>query len=136
MKNLSNKAVVEGYFEAFGQGNMASVLDHFHPDCLIVSVREGERTPGQLHGSYQTTVEARDFLANIAHLFKTESFDVNSIMEGDEDVVYANGQFAHQVKSTGKMFYSDWVQRCVIKDGKIKEYRFYEDSAAFEVAAH
>ena len=135
MKKLSNKSVVERYFDAFGEGNMDKVLKIFHPDCLIVSVKEGDRIAGQLHGSYRTRSQAEDFLANIANLFETRSFEVESIMNGDDNVVYANGKFTHMVKATGKLFYSTWVQRCVIKDGMIKEYRFYEDSAAYEKAA-
>ena len=135
MKKLSNKSVVEGYFDAFSKGNMDRVLEIFHPDCLIVSVKEGDREPGQLHGTYQSREEARQFLANIANLFVTKSFQVDSIMEGDDHVVYANGNFTHEVKATGKLFYSTWVQRCIIEEGMIKEYRFYEDSAAYERAA-
>ncbi|MEO1053616.1 MAG: nuclear transport factor 2 family protein [Bacteroidota bacterium] len=135
MKKLSNKSVVEGYFDAFGKGDMDRVLEIFHPQCLIVSVKEGDRAEGQLHGSYHTRNQAKDFLANIANLFTTKSFQVESIMDGDDNVVYANGTFTHEVKATGKLFYSTWVQRCIIEDGMIKEYRFYEDSAAYERAA-
>ena len=135
MKKLRNKSVVEGYFDAFSKGNMDRVLTIFHPECLIVSVKEGDRAEGQLHGSYQTREQAKDFLANIAHLFDTKSFQVESIMEGEQNVVYANGTFTHKVKATGKLFHSTWVQRCIIQDGMIKEYRFNEDSAAYEKAA-
>ena len=135
MDKLSNKSVVEKYFHAFGRGDMAKVLEAFHPECLIVSVKEGKRAKGQLHGSYHSRAQAKEFLENIANLFETRSFQVESIMEGDEQVVYANGTFTHEVKATGKLFYSTWVQRCIIQDGMIKEYRFYEDSAAYEKAA-
>ena len=134
MKN-EKKKVVESYFKAFGNGDMESVLNHFHPDCFIVSVKDDLRDEGQLHGSYRGKNEASVFLSNIARLFETKSFDVDLVSETEGDVVYANGSFAHEVKATGKMFYSDWVQRCVIQDGLIKEYRFYEDSAAYHLAA-
>lgn len=135
MDKLSNKSVVEVYFNAFSQGDIAKVLETFHPKCLIVSVKEGQRAEGQLHGSYHSRKEAKDFLTNISNLFETKSFQVESIMEGEKNVVYANGTFSHEVKATGRLFYSSWVQRCIIQDGMIKEYRFYEDSAAYERAA-
>ncbi len=135
MKDSENKQVVAGYFRAFGQGDMEAVRAHFHPECKIVSVRDTKREAEQLHGTYSGLAEAGDFLNNIARLFETEAFDVKSLMEAEENVVYAHGSFAHKVKATGNMFYSDWVQRCVISDGKIREYRFYEDSAAYEIAA-
>ena len=135
MKALSNKSVIESYFKAFSAGDMESVLQIFHPDCLIISVRDAARSNGQLHGTYHTRNQASDFLANISRLFNTKSFEVETITEGDNNVVYANGTFAHEVKSTGKLFFSTWVQRCIVEDGMIKEYRFYEDSAAYEKAA-
>ena len=135
MNNSENKQVVASYFEAFGRGDMEAVRAHFHPNCKIISVREGSRVEGQLHGSYQGLDEAKTFLGNIARLFNTQSFEVKSLMVGEASVVYAHGSFAHEVKATGNLFESDWVQRCVIADGKIIEYRFYEDSAAYEIAA-
>ena len=47
----------------------------------------------------------------------------------------SNGTFSHEVKTTGKLFNSSWVQLCIIENNKIKEYRFYEDSAAFVAAS-
>jgi len=135
MKNSTNKQVVASYFEAFGRGDMEAVRQHFHPNCKIVSVRDGSRKSGQLHGTYHGTDEAKTFLGNISRLFDTQSFEVLSLMEAEDNVVYAHGSFAHTVKATGKVFNSDWVQRCVISDDKIIEYRFYEDSAAYEIAA-
>ena len=135
MVESSNKSVVKRYFKAFSKGDMDSVLEIFHPECLIVSVKEGGRTEGQLHGSYRSRKQAKDFLNNITNLFDTKNFQVQSIMEGEKSVVYANGTFTHKVKATGKLFHSTWVQRCIIQDAMIKEYRFYEDSAAYEKAA-
>jgi len=135
MKNSENINVIENYFNAFSKGDMEEVLKIFHPNCLIVSVREGKRLLGQLHGSYMTRIEAKVFLENIQSLFVPKNFEVETIMEGKNNVVYANGTFSHIVRATGKLFYSTWVQRCIIEDGMIKEYRFYEDSAAFELAA-
>lgn len=135
METRSNKSVIENYFKAFSTGDLAAVLRIFHPECLIVSVHEGSRMHGQLHGAYRSRTQAKEFLENIANLFETQRFEVASVMEGDNNVVYANGTFLHKVKATGKPFYSSWVQRSVIKDGMIKEYRFYEDSAAYEKAA-
>jgi len=132
---MSNKSVVENYFEAFSTGDLERVLRIFHPDCLIVSVHERVRKAGQLHGAYRSRAQAREFLDNIAGLFETQHFEVATIMEGDNNVVYASGTFIHKVKATGKPFYSSWVQRSIIEDGMIKEYRFYEDSAAYEKAA-
>lgn len=123
--------VVKDYFNAFQNGDMEQVLNSFHPDCYIVSVKEEERPKEQLHGIYRTKDEAKQFLNNITSLFNTKDFTLKHISSAGDNLVMANGTFSHEVKATGKLFNSAWVQLCIIEDEKIKEYRFYEDSAAF-----
>ena len=133
-KTNRNVQVVRDYFTAFQNGNITQVLESFHEDCLIVSVKEQQRPKEQLHGTYRTKKEAKQFIANILALFNTKSFEVERIMAQDK-VVFAQGSFSHEVRATGKLFNSDWVQLSIIEDDKIKEYRFYEDSAAFVEAS-
>ncbi|MEX0312914.1 MAG: NAD(P)H-dependent oxidoreductase [Allomuricauda sp.] len=130
-----NLEVVKDYFNSFQKGNMTQVLNTFHPNCYIVSVKEEERPKEQLHGIYRTKDEAKQFLNNITSLFNTKDFSVQHMSPVGENMVVASGTFSHEVKSTGKLFNSAWVQLCVIEDEKIKEYRFYEDSAAFVTAS-
>jgi len=125
-----NILVVQNYFNAFKKGNMDEVLNAFHKDCLIVSVRQEKRTKQQLHGIYKTKEEAKQFVQNLISYFNPKEFVIDKII-GDKEIVFSNGSFVHQLKSTNKIFKSDWAQRCIIEEGKIKEYRFYEDSAAF-----
>ncbi len=126
----TNKEVVEGYFSVFKQGDLKSVINTFHPDCYIVSVKEEERPKKQLHGIYRTRLEAKQFLNNIVSLFETKDFTVDTIAEAEGNLVIAKGTFSHLVKRSGKLFNSNWVQLCIVEDEMIKEYRFYEDSAA------
>jgi len=130
---MTNTEVVKAYFNAFKNGDMEMVLDSFHNECIIISVKEGKRNIGDLHGTYTHKKEAVDFLNNITALFEPESFEIDDMVESG-NLVYTNGRFTHIVKATGKRFYSEWVQRCIIQDDKIKEYRFYEDSAAYLIA--
>ena len=60
---------------------------------------------------------------------------LKNIASAGDNLVIANGTFSHEVKTTGKLFNSTWVQLCIIADEKIKEFRFYEDSAAFITAS-
>ena len=135
MENINQSiSVFQNYFNAFQQGNMDDVLNAFHKDCLIVSVRDKERSREQLHGTYRTKEQAKQFLQKIVNHSDPKDFVVEKVM-GDGNIVFANGWCTHKVKATGKMFISDWVQRCIIENNKIKEYRFYEDSAAFVKAS-
>lgn len=135
MENTQNNIkVVQNYFDAFQNGNTDEVLNSFHENCLIVSVKDQEREKEQLHGTYRSKEEAAQFIANIINLFNPKEFTVER-MVANGNVVFANGKFAHIVKATGKLFVSDWVQISIIEDHKIREYRFYEDSAAFVAAS-
>ncbi len=131
----TNTEVVTAYFNAFQQGDLDAVLNIFHPDCYIVSVKEEERPTEQLHGIYRTRKEAKQFLNNIVALFETKEFIVETVVEASNNLVVAKGTFSHLVKSSGKLFNSSWVQLCVVEDEMIKEYRFYEDSAALVAAS-
>ncbi len=132
----SNKEVVQNYFKAFQRGDLEAVLNTFHPDCYIVSVKEEERPTEQLHGIYRTREEAKQFLKNIVTLFDTKDFTVETVVEAEGNVVVSKGTFSHLVKSSGRLFKSNWVQWCLVEDEMIKEYRFYEDSAALIEASN
>ena len=136
MELKSNKVVVQNYFKAFQSGDLEGVLNIFHPSCYIVSVKEEERPTEQLHGIYRTREEGKQFLENIVNLFETKDFTVDTLYEAEGNVVVAKGAFSHLVKSSGKLFNSNWVQWCLVEDGMIKEYRFYEDSAALIEASN
>jgi len=131
----TNKEVVQSYFNAFTRGNLDTVATIFHPNCYIVSVKEEERQDGQLHGIYRTRDEAKQFLNNIVSLFETKEFIVEMVVEAEGNLVISKGTFSHLVKSSGKLFNSNWVQLCVVEDEMIQEYRFYEDSAALMEAS-
>ncbi|WP_187388362.1 nuclear transport factor 2 family protein [Seonamhaeicola marinus] len=130
IKKKQNAQVVQDYFKNFQVGDVEGVLNSFHPNCYIVSVKEEERPKEQLHGIYRTREEAKQFLKNIVTLFDTKAFIVERVVEAEDNLVIAMGTFSHLVKSSGKLFNSNWVQFCIIEDEMIKEYRFYEDSAA------
>lgn len=68
-------------------------------------------------------------------MFNTKNFTVEHISSAGDNLVIANGTFLHEVKATGKLFNSIWVQLCIIENEKIKNYQFYEDSAAFVTAS-
>ncbi|MGC3996410.1 MAG: nuclear transport factor 2 family protein [Anaeromyxobacter sp.] len=126
--------VVKAFFAAFGQGDAAGALATFHPEVEIVAVRDASRRPGELHGSYRGDGGAREFLSALGAAFETEAFTVDEVVGGG-DVAYASGRFTHRVRATGKPFSSAWALRCVIAEGRIRRFRFYEDSAAYLAAA-
>lgn len=130
-----SKEVVQGFFTAFGKGDFNGIINSFHDSCTIVAVRNGERNGMQIHGTYKGKEGAKSFISNLGHFFDTKAFSVDHVVSNG-DIAFANGTFMHLVKSTGKLFSSDWALMCVIKDDQILEYHFYEDSAKFLEASN
>lgn len=130
----SGEELLQKFFQEFGKGNAGGVLDCFHPQAKIVSVRNGNRSGEQLYGTYNGRQGAEKFLQNLGANFDTKKFEVEQIV-GKNEWVFASGTFLHLIKQTGKPFASDWALKVQIKDGKIVAYHFYEDSASFMAAS-
>ena len=126
--------VVKGFFEAFGKGDSEGVINSFHPETSITAVRKGERKGDQLYGSYSGTEGAKVFLTNMGKNFDTKAFSVDHVI-GEGNVAFASGAFVHNIRTTGKPYASDWALKVIVKDGKILEYHFYEDTAGFVEAS-
>ncbi|QSQ20835.1 nuclear transport factor 2 family protein [Pyxidicoccus parkwayensis] len=126
--------VVKGFFDAFGKGDGEAVVNSFHKDAVITAVRKGERKGTQLHGTYNGQQGAKDFVTNLGKNFDTKAFSVDSVI-GEGNVAFASGAFVHNIRTTGKPYASDWALKVIVKDGKILEYHFYEDSAGFVEAS-
>lgn len=122
--------VVKGFFNAFDKGDMAGLIGSFHEKATINAVREGKRKPGEPYGTYKGKKGVEEFIQSLGAAFNTKEFTVENVI-GSGDVVFANGRFKHELKSTGKTYESAWALKCVIKDGKILTYDFYEDTAGF-----
>ncbi|AKV03709.1 hypothetical protein AKJ09_10372 [Labilithrix luteola] len=135
MNTQSNGSdVVKGFFAAFGKGDVEGVVASFHPHAEITAVRQGGRADGGLYGTYSGTEGVNDFVKALGATFDTRAFAVDHVV-GEGNVVFASGSFTHELKSTRKPFRSDWALKCIIEEGKIREYHFYEDSAAYVEAS-
>ena len=124
---------VKAFFGALRKGDLEAVLKTFHNDVKITAVRKSDDNNLGLYGSYEGFVGLKSFLSKLTNTFGTHSFIVENIL-GNNVVAYANGHFVQNVKSSNIKFESDWALFVVVKQGKIYEYHFYEDSASFEKA--
>ena len=134
--NTSNQSTepIIAFFSAFGKGDFAGIINTFHDNCSIIAVRDVERNGTEIYGTYTGKEGAKQFISNLGNAFETKAFIVESII-GEAGIAFANGKFTHQLKTTGKLYSSDWSLMCKIKEGKIFEYHFYEDTAKFVEAS-
>jgi len=129
-RSKQSKEIVQGFFTAFGNGDFSGVINSFHDSCTVTAIRDAQRNGSQIYGTYKGKEGVKTFLTNLGNAFDTKAFTIENII-GEGSVSFANGKFTHVLKSTGKSFPSDWALMCVIKDDKILEYHFYEDSEMF-----
>jgi ketosteroid isomerase-like protein len=121
---------VKQFFAAFGKGDVEGIVATFAPSATIIAVRAGKQENNEPYGSYDGKEGAREFVANLGRTFDTQAFSVDALI-AEGDTAFARGSFTHKVKATGKLYTSDWALTCVVRAGKIVEYRFFEDSASF-----
>jgi len=125
--------LVQSLFQAFSTGDAPGVVRLFADQAVINAVHAHDRAGG-LYGAYHGRAGVEEFLANLGRTFDTQAFHVLQVI-GDGDTAFAHGTFTHLVKATGKPFSSSWALRCRVHDGRIAEYHFFEDSAAYAEAS-
>lgn len=133
MSNNTSAGAVQAFFAAFSKGDLEGIVNCFADDCVIHAVRNGDRKASTVYGTYKGKAGVKEFVGNLGSTFNTKAFSVDKII-GEGEVAFASGSFSHEVKSSGKLFNSDWALRCLVQKGRISEYRFFEDSEAFAAA--
>lgn len=126
----SGKEVVQTFFTSFGNGDLEGVIATFSDTAKIFSINKKGIEGAKLYGTFKGKEGVKTFLEVLSMTFETKSFSVDYIL-GENNIVFAKGSFVHIVKTTKKIFESDWALMCIVKNGKILEYHFFEDSASF-----
>ncbi len=133
-KTTAAKAAVHEFFTAFGKGDFNGIVNSFHDSCTIIGIRDAGRSGNQVYGTYKGKEGVKAFISSLGNTFDTKAFSVDQLIS-EGSVAFASGKFTHVVKATGKPFSSDWALKCIVKDEKILEYHFYEDSEKFAEAS-
>ena len=124
----TSRQVLTQFFDRLGKKQQDQVLVLFADDAYILAVRKDKLAGFPVYGEYRGTAQVESWFESLAAVFDTKSFNVRKIVaEGNTAVAY--GDFMHVLKSTGREFPSEWVLIIETENGKIKTYRFYEDSA-------
>jgi hypothetical protein len=126
MNEQQNIEVVKRGYEAFGSGDINSLLDLFHeniewhqPKAEGLPYQEkynGREAVGEMFASL-------DENEDISH-FEPQEF----IAQGDKVVVL--GTMSATVKDTGRDYQTDWVHIFTVRDGKVTNFKELFDTAA------
>jgi ketosteroid isomerase-like protein len=118
--------IINQFFAALASGNEETALDLVTPDAVF-EAQGPSSVP--IYGRFEGCDGVRRFLATLREMFDTERFDVRASTQ-DDDVAFAYGYMQHRVRRTGRVFRSDWALYCEVRDGHIRTYKMFEDTAA------
>ena len=105
----------------------------FTDDGEIVAVRPGVHLDHPLYGTHRGPEGIGRVLTSLGTTFEPEEFVVETVVE-TTDHAFAAGRLSHRVRATGRGFASEWALRLDLVGGRIRTYRFYEDSEALAEA--
>ena len=121
----ANIGAVQAIYEAFGKGDVDTILGMLADDVDWSAEAEGNRAPWY---GRRTKAEIPAFFQAIYENLDVTEFDVVSMAANDTDVMVVI-RFSETVKSTGKsgsMTLHHWWR---FRDGKVVLYRGTEDTA-------
>ena len=138
----TNKDIVADFFTAFRRWDPETVESFFTDDIIYTVVGDPDGDPPldseskqaiPWIGRYQGKAGVRKFIAHLQRNIEVIGFGPQEVI-GDGDVIAVFGSFSYRAVSTARRFDSDYAIRIRLKDGKISEYSFYENTYAVATA--
>jgi uncharacterized protein len=86
-----------------------------------------------IYGRFDGHDGVERFIATLRELFDTERFEVRQSSQSD-GLAFAYGYMRHRVRRTGEVFRSEWALYCEVRQGRIRTYKMFEDTAALAAA--
>jgi 4-carboxymuconolactone decarboxylase len=122
--------IIDEFFAALGCGGAEAALKLVAPDATF----EAQGPPSvPIYGRFEGHDGVRRFIATLGELFDTERFEVRQSTQSGE-FAFAYGFMQHCVRRTGQVFRSQWALYCEVRNGRIRTYKMFEDTAALAAA--
>ena len=126
MSEQQNLEVVRRGYEAFGRGDVDSLLDLFADDIEWISPGPPDLpTAGTRRGREQVA----QFFQAVDQVFDIQQFEPKAfVAQGDQVVVL--GTDTARIKATGKVVTEDWAHAFTLRGGKIVRMQEFIDTSA------
>jgi uncharacterized protein len=130
MNEQKNIELVQKGYQAFGSGNIPTLLDLFDTN---IEWRSPHFEGSPFKGSYNGREAVGEFFQKLGEVEEFSLFEPREfIAQGDKVVVL--GAFAATVKTTGRNYQSDWIHIFNVRDGKVTNFFEMFDTAAAQKA--
>lgn len=131
MSEQESTRIVREVFAAFGRGDGAAFLELLAAD--VVWHLQGVEGVVPYAGEWRGRDGVAQFLAAIGSSVEMESFEPREFVAQGERIVVL-GSERGRVKATGRVFDNPWALAFTVRNGKVSEFRSYEDTAAVAAA--
>jgi hypothetical protein len=129
MDTNSNVELIKKLYASFSKGDIETIIAALDEDVLWEEPNHPEIPYG---GNRRGKAAVKDFFQNVAQV-QVASFEPQEFVASG-DRVLAIGRWSGQARPTGKSFKSEWIMSWIVKGGKVKYFRAYEDTAAVVAA--
>src|SRR2546425_12662417 len=123
-----SKQLVAGMYEAFGRGDLETVLNGLADD-----VEWNLPGPAPYAGLRQGRGAVQAFFMELIMAGKIEMFEVDAVIADGARVVVLGRERCTAVK-TGRTFDQHWAHAYTMRDGKVAAVHLYEDTHAQALA--
>lgn len=126
MSDQQNVAIIQKVFEAFGRGDVQTILDYCTNDCEFYC-------PGPSSIPYAGTKKGRAEIQGYFDALTVTQSDANLSIDqfvSEDDTVVAIGRYTAKVNSTGKPIDTPVVLTFRVRNGKITRHMVIGDTAA------
>jgi uncharacterized protein len=116
---------VVALYEAFGRGDLATIVAAMHPDIEWISNGDPALLPWG--GTRRGIAEAKTFFAALAENLDFEAFEPREFL-GGADFVTVIGRTRARVKRTGRLIDSEWAHVFRFAGDKLASFREFYDT--------
>ncbi|MCA1591947.1 MAG: nuclear transport factor 2 family protein [Acidobacteria bacterium] len=130
MSEQENQQGVRTMFEAFGRGDVPAMLGVVS-DEVDWAITGPSSVP--YYGERKGHQGVIDFVTQLGSNVEFEKFEPGKFIASGDNVIVLDSERG-RVRGTGKTFDTDWAIVFTVRDGKITNFRCYENTAAVSEA--
>jgi uncharacterized protein len=127
----ANIALVQSLYDAFGRGDIATIVAALTPDVSWHVI--GRPSDYPTLGARKGQAAVNEFFRQVGENQEATDFSPRDFHASGE-LVFVQGHYAWKIRKTGKAVESDWVHIFTLKNGKVSAFREFTDTAKFAEA--
>lgn len=125
---VSNAQMVRSLYDAFGRGDVPTVLAAFDPNIVWV---EAENSTYADHNPYRGPQGvAQGVFTRIGQDWNNFRLNIDQVVDGGDDVVVL-GRYTASNKGTGQPLNAQFAHVWKVRNGKIVSFQQYTDTAQY-----